>query len=295
MKEIVVISGKGGTGKTSITAAFATLAKNIVVADCDVDAADLHLVLSPQIERTEDFTGGKCARIEPGLCMGCGKCESICRFEAVSLNGPANDLIAKTYLIDPTECEGCGVCAKFCPTDAIVMEDDVSGQWFVSRTHVGPMVHAKLKAGGENSGKLVTLIRNESRSIAESVGADIVLTDGPPGTGCPVIASLTGASMAVIVTEPTMSGVHDLKRVAELVEYFKIPASLIINKCDINSDKSDEIAGFAESHNIEMLGRLPYDPDVTKAQIAGMSITQYSDNNISRLIRDIWGQLEHKE
>ena len=284
MKEIVILSGKGGTGKTSIAAAFATLADKPVVVDCDVDAADLHLVLEPDVQESHEFTGGKIARIDSGKCTRCGECAEICRFGAI-LDGEEG------YSIDQMACEGCGVCAAFCPLDAITMEDTVNGHWFVSRTRVGPMVHARLSAGGENSGKLVTLIRNEARSIAQSRGTELILTDGPPGIGCPVIASLAGASRVVVVTEPTVSGIHDLQRVVQLAAHFRVPTSVIVNKCDINEGKADEIESFCVDRHVHVLGRIPYDPVVTAAQLIGRSVIEYSEGPISSKLREIWDDL----
>ncbi len=286
LREIVVLSGKGGTGKTSITASFATLADTTVVVDCDVDAADLHLVLQPEAQKTHDFVGGKTAKIDPDKCARCGKCAEICRFGAIL----AEDC-GGVYRVDPTACEGCAVCSVFCPSGAITMENSLDGHWFVSQTRVGPMVHARLHAGGENSGKLVALIRKEARDIAESSGAGVILTDGPPGIGCPVIASLAGASQVVVVTEPTVSGIHDLQRVISLTEHFKVPASVIVNKSDINTDKADQIDRFAAMRSFPVLGRIPYDPVVTAAQLAGKSVTEYSDGLVSCKLREIWDEL----
>ncbi|MCE5313762.1 MAG: ATP-binding protein [Armatimonadota bacterium] len=286
MKEIVILSGKGGTGKTSITAAFATLADKPIVVDCDVDAADLHLVLEPDVKETHEFIGGKTARIDPDRCTWCGQCVEMCRFGAVS-GADGED----SYFIDQMACEGCGVCAAFCPSHAITMEDTINGRWFVSQTRIGPMVYARLGAGGENSGKLVTLVRNEARSVAQSTGAKLILTDGPPGIGCPVIASLAGASRVVIVTEPTVSGIHDLQRVVKLAAHFRVPTSVIINKSDINPDQAAEIDAFASAHGISVLGRILYDPVVTAAQLVGKSVIEYSEGPVSSKLREIWDDL----
>ena len=285
MREIVVLSGKGGTGKTSITAAFASLANMPVVVDCDVDAADLHLVLQPEVREDHEFIGGKVARVDADACTQCGKCAEVCRFGAILVDNSG------CYRVDQTACEGCGVCSVFCPSGAIVMDDSLDGHWFISRTRVGPMVHARLRAGGENSGKLVALIRKEARDIAESTGAGLILTDGPPGIGCPVIASLSGASRVVIVTEPTVSGIHDMERVIGLTEHFKVPASVIINKSDINTDKADQIDRFAAMRGFPVLGRIPYDPVVTAAQLVGKTIIEYSDGLVSCKLREIWDEM----
>lgn len=284
MKEVVILSGKGGTGKTSITASFAALAKNIVVVDCDVDAADLHLVLEPYASESHDFWGGRIAVIDQEKCTACGSCADACRFDAISSEDGR-------YSVNGLECEGCGVCDLICPADAIKLQDTISGQWFLSETRFGVMVHARLGAGGENSGKLVTLIRKRAREIAESVGAQLVLTDGPPGIGCPVIASLADANHVLIITEPTVSGIHDLQRVAQLTSHFKVAASIIINKSDINESKAAEIDEYASKHNIEVLGRIPYDPIVTAAQLEAKSIIEYSSGEISDTLREIWDKV----
>jgi len=236
MKELVVISGKGGTGKTSIVAAFAALAKKAVLADCDVDAADLHLVLNPTVKQTYDFSGGKQASIIAEKCIGCGKCRDMCRFDAINLNGDRNDVIEKTFTIDPVSCEGCKVCVEFCPVDAIEFNDHINGQWFVSDTRFGPMVHAKLGIAEENSGKLVTLIRKEAKKIAQEQKRNLLIVDGSPGIGCPVIASITASDLVLVVTEPTLSGKHDLERVAQLTANFGIKTLVCINKADINPE-----------------------------------------------------------
>jgi MinD superfamily P-loop ATPase len=288
MKELVVISGKGGTGKTSIVASFAALAKNAVLADCDVDAADLHLILNPDVKQTTDFSGGKVASIMSEKCIGCGRCEEVCHFGAATFDGPANDVVEKTYTIDPISCEGCGVCAHFCPVDAIAFEAVINGQWFVSETRFGPMVHARLGIAQENSGKLVTLIRKEAKRIATEHHRDLIVVDGSPGIGCPVIASITGADLVLVVTEPTLSGKHDLDRVAELTNHFKTPTAVCINKCDINSSITEEIKKQADSRNLTVVGEIAYDPAVTKAQIAGQSIVEYSNGNLKEQIIILW-------
>lgn len=284
MKEIVILSGKGGTGKTSVTAAFAALAKGCVVVDCDVDAADLHLVLDPDIKETHEFTGGKTARIVDSRCESCGRCLKLCRFGAVT---QADGV----YRIDPIACEGCGVCAQFCPAGAVAFEDAVNGSWFRSETRVGPMFHARLGAGEENSGKLVTLIKTQARDYASASGNGLILVDGPPGIGCPVIASLSGASRVVAVTEPSVSGIHDLKRVIQLAAHFKTPVDIIINKADINPGSSAKIKRFGAEHGLEVLGEIPYDPVITRAQLAGKSVTEYDDGPVSGVIQATWQRL----
>ena len=288
MKELVVISGKGGTGKTSIVASFAALAKNAVLADCDVDAADLHLILQPKIKQSSDFSGGKRAAIIPEKCTGCGKCKDLCRFDAISFNGHTNNLGQKTYTIDPISCEGCKVCVEFCPADAVMFEDCINGQWFVSDTRFGPMVHAKLGIAEENSGKLVTLIRREAKGIAEAQKKHLLIVDGSPGIGCPVIASITGADLVLIVTEPTLSGKHDLQRVADLTANFKIPTLVCINKADINPQITSKIEEDAHNQGLKVAGKIRYDRAFTEAQIIASSVIEYTNGGVSEDIIALW-------
>jgi MinD superfamily P-loop ATPase len=292
MNEIVLISGKGGTGKTSVTAAFATLAERPVLVDCDVDAADLHLVLTPTVQETHEFFGGKTARIEQDQCVGCGLCVDFCRFDAVAYaHHQTSDGQATRWTIDPVACEGCGVCAHFCPHQAIAFEESRNGYWYRSETRVGPMVHARLGVAAENSGKLVTLIRREARALAEAQGRELILVDGPPGIGCPVIASLSGAARVVIVTEPTVAGVHDLERVVSLAAHFKVSAGVIINKADLNRAKADEIVHYAQDHEVALLGEIPYDPVITQAQLAGQSVIEFGESAVGDAVRAIWGRV----
>ncbi len=288
MKELVVISGKGGTGKTSIVASFASLAKNAVFADCDVDAADLHLVLEPKIKQKSDFSGGKRAAIVAEKCSGCGKCEDVCNFDAAVFNGPANDVVEKTYTIDPVSCEGCKVCVEFCPVDAIKFEDCINGQWFISDTRFGPMVHARLGIAEENSGKLVSLIRKEAKRIAEQQKKDLIIVDGSPGIGCPVIASITGADLVLIITEPTLSGKHDLDRIADLAAGFGIPTLVAINKFDLNADITGQIEGDVRRRNIKAIGKIRYDNVFTKAQIMKCSVVEYTGGAVTEDIKALW-------
>ncbi|MFA5552946.1 MAG: ATP-binding protein [Phycisphaerae bacterium] len=282
MKEIVVISGKGGTGKTSLVASFAALAKNAVFADCDVDAADLHLILKPEIKETHDFSGGKKASIITEKCIDCGKCEQICVFDAVVASGQ------KKYKINSSSCEGCGVCVHFCPVAAINFEPAVNGQWFLSDTRFGPMVHAKLGIGEENSGKLVSLIRKEAKKIAEQKNKDFLIIDGSPGIGCPVIASITAADFVLVVTEPTMSGEHDLARVVKLAEHFKVPVAVCINKYDINQQIADRIKKNSENSNVPVLGMIPYDNKVTQAQIKANAIVEFANGRLKESVELVW-------
>ena len=288
MKELVVISGKGGTGKTSIVASFAALAEKAVLADCDVDAADLHLVLEPKVIRRENFSGGKRARIKPGHCTACGKCEELCRFDAISFDGPGNGKVDRTFRIDPIACEGCGVCAWFCAEKVIAFGPVVNGEWFVSDTRCGPMVHAKLGIAQENSGKLVNTVRTEARRLAEQRGLEMAIIDGSPGIGCPVIASITGASLVLIVTEPTLSGKHDMQRVVDLTRHFDIPAMVCVNKWDLNPQIADEIESLAGQHGIRIAGRMRYDRAVTQAQIHRKSVVEYQADGCAADIREVW-------
>ena len=292
IKELVIISGKGGTGKTSVVASFAALATNKVLADCDVDAADLHLVLSPRIIRREDFIGGKSARVIPELCASCGKCASVCRFDAVEFDGPANDVVAKTYRIDEVACEGCGLCAHFCPADAVDFSAHVNGEFYVSETRHGPLVHAKLGIAEENSGKLVTSVRRRADEIAEERGLDMIIVDGSPGIGCPVIASLTGATMALIVTEPTLSGLHDLSRVEDLARHFGIPTAVCVNKSDINPLVTTQIREHCLAGGTGFLGEIRYDSAVTRAQIAGRSVVEHGDGVAARDMISLWDEVK---
>jgi len=288
LKEVVVISGKGGTGKTSIVASFAALAKNAVLADCDVDAADLHLVLEPKIMQKSDFSGGKRAAIVAEKCSGCGKCKELCRFDAIHLNGEGNDVVDKTFTVDPITCEGCKVCVEFCPVDAIEFNDCINGQWFISDTRFGPMVHAKLGIAEENSGKLVTLIRKEAKRIATEEEKDLIIIDGSPGIGCPVIASITGADLVLIITEPTLSGKHDLGRVADLAASFGIPTLLCINKSDLNREITAQITEEAGNRGIKLAGKIRYDKAFTKAQIMKATVIEYTGGRVSEEIKTLW-------
>jgi len=292
VKELVVISGKGGTGKTSVVASFAALAEGAVLADCDVDAADLHLVLSPTVRRCEPFSGGKRARVIAEECAGCGKCLDLCRFGAVEFDGPANDVIGRTYRIDPVACEGCGVCAWFCPTKAIDFGPAVNGEWYVSETRFGPMVHAKLGVAEENSGKLVSTVRKQAREVAEERKRDLIIIDGSPGIGCPVIASIGGVDMVLVVTEPTLSGLHDMNRVADLTRHFGVAALVCVNKWDLNPEVAEEIERAARERGIESAGWVRYDRAVTQAQIAGQAVVEYQEDGCAADIRAVWSAVK---
>ncbi len=291
-KELVVISGKGGTGKTSIVASFAALADKAVLADCDVDAADLHLVLGPTIVKREKFSGGSRARIKSGHCTACGKCEEICRFDAIYFDGPGNGKVEKTYRVDPVACEGCGVCAWFCAENAIEFAPAVNGEWFISDTRCGPMVHAALGVAEENSGKLVSIVRTQAKRIAEERKLDLVLIDGAPGIGCPVIASITGADLVLVVTEPTLSGMHDLQRVTDLTKHFGIETVVCINKWDLNEDIASQIEEQARRRGLKVTGKVRYDRAVTEAQIQKKSLVEYQQNGAATEIKQVWVEVQ---
>ena len=282
MKELIVISGKGGTGKTSVIAAFASLAESKVLCDADVDAADLHLILHPQVRMRADFKSGHTADIDENKCSGCGQCLELCKFGAIS----------DDFKVNPVDCEGCGVCVYFCPEKAIDFPENTCGEWFISDTRFGPMVHARLGIAEENSGKLVTLVRQESKKLADEKGIDLILTDGPPGVGCPVIASIGGASAVLVVAEPTLSGIHDMERVIQLAKHFKVPAMVCVNKFDLNRDLTRDIEAFAEGEALSCLGRIPFDPIFTEAMVQGQTIFEYNTGSkASTAIRQIWDNL----
>ncbi len=282
MKELVIISGKGGTGKTSIVASFATLAENKIMVDCDVDAADLHLILKPEVQKTTEFYSGKNAEIQSDVCIKCGKCIEVCRFDAISAD----------FVVDEIKCEGCGTCYYQCPAGAIKFEQVKSGEWFDSNTRFGKLIHAKLGIAEENSGKLVSEIKTYARYTARENNINLIIVDGSPGIGCPVIASISGAHLVVIVTEPTLSGIHDAKRVLELTKHFKIPSCICINKYDINPELTEKIKAFCNENDIELIGKIPYSSDFTKAMIKALSIVEYVPNSeISNNIMAIWNRI----
>ena len=285
MKELVVISGKGGTGKTSLLAAFASLADNKVLCDADVDAADLHLLMDPDVKERHDFQGGGTAVIRPDRCTACGLCRDLCRWDAIS----------EVFEVDPVECEGCGVCVDFCPEQAIDFPIKTCGEWFISNTRFGPMVHARLGIAEENSGKLVTLVRQEAKKLAENTKLNLLITDGPPGVGCPVIASVGGASAVLIVSEPTISGLHDMERVAQLAAHFKVPTMVCVNKFDLNLDQTIAIENLAKENNITVIGRIPFDQVFTESMVKGQTVMEYADNSkIRHNISKIWMKIRNQ-
>lgn len=278
MKQITILSGKGGTGKTTVTASFAALSRNAVFADCDVDASNLHLLLNPEVEETIEFTGLKLAVIDPSKCIQCGLCEEKCRFDAIH-----------GFEVDPIHCEGCGVCVHVCPAEAIDFIDRVCGHAYISRTRYGPMSHARLKPGMENSGKLVTLVRQNAKKLAEEGSRGLVIVDGPPGIGCPVIASLSEIDNGLVVVEPTLSGIHDLKRALKLLDHFKVEPLVCTNKHDLNEGNTAKIGEFCADEGVASVGLIPFDPEVTRAMVAGLPVVEYAPSSpASEAIRETW-------
>ncbi|MEW6547585.1 MAG: ATP-binding protein [Bacillota bacterium] len=283
MKEIAVISGKGGTGKTSLVASFASLAASgwgLVLADCDVDAPDLHLLLHPEVRETHDFRASRRAFIDAGKCTGCGLCEARCRFGAV-----------RGTQIDPLSCEGCGVCHWVCPVQAVTMREELSGHWYVSETRYGPMVHARLEPGEENSGRLVTVVRRRARELAEERDARLLITDGPPGVGCPVISTVGGAGLAVVVTEPTLSGIHDLVRVLDVCRHFGVAAVVCINRYDLHPAGAREIEQECQARGVPLAGCIPYDPVFTEAIVHGKPLVEFADGPVSHAVMEVWREV----
>jgi MinD superfamily P-loop ATPase len=279
MKQLTILSGKGGTGKTTLTASFAVLAKNAVVADCDVDAPDLHMLLHPEVIKQQEFMGSKVAVIDKKKCLDWGMCRKQCRFNAIT----------SEFQVDPIACEGCGVCTIVCPANAVTLTDRSSGYAYVSKTKYGFMSHALLNPSEGNSGKLVALVRQNAKRLAEQENSDLIIIDGPPGIGCPVIASVTGVNAGLVVTEPTMSGIHDLKRALQLLEHFSVTPLVCVNMYDINIDNAKTIVNFCEENSIEIAGRIPFSPKVTEAMVNGKTIIEYSPESVvAREIKLTW-------
>jgi len=277
MKEVVVLSGKGGTGKTSIVGSFAALAKSTVLADCDVDAADLHLILQPVIQQRQEFWSGQVAAIDESKCTQCGLCQELCRFKAI-----------RDFKVDRISCEGCGFCYHICPAEAITMEENLAGHWFISDMRYGPLVHARLGIAQENSGKLVATVRQQAKAIAEKRKLDYIISDGPPGIGCPVISSLSGANLALLVTEPTLSGIHDLERVLGVCHHFNVPALVCINKYDINEENSRQIETYCHSQGAKVAAMIPFDNVFTEAMVHGVPVAEYTQNSVARQLKRLW-------
>lgn len=282
MKELVVISGKGGTGKTTLTASLALLSGNAILADCDVDAPDLHILAHPNVRHAEDFRGGVKAGIDPDTCTQCGACRDACRYDAIS----------EKFVVDPFSCEGCSVCYHVCPDRAVFLEEGLNGHWYISDTRFGSMVHAALLPGEENSGKLVSLVRNQARVLARKEEKSLIICDGAPGVGCPVIASVTGANHVVVVTEPTMSGLHDMERAIRLVQGFGIPVSVVINKCDVNPEIEGQIEAFCDEERLPLLGKIPYDAAVIRAMVERRCAVENGDSPAKRSVCAIWERIE---
>jgi MinD superfamily P-loop ATPase len=323
-REITIISGKGGTGKTTVTAALAQLSRNKILADNDVDAADLHLLLTPTVREAHDFTGGTKAEIDADKCVGCGRCAAACHFGAITLDdhdptglvpvvkkaektpirpkttfsptdtrsAGGSKVKAKTYRINPLACEGCGLCPRVCPVDAISSGENITGRWYVSATDYGPMVHARLGIAEENSGRLVTQVRNRAAQLAKELKQELILGDGPPGTGCPVIASVSGTDLVMIVTEPTVSGVHDMERVIKLSAHFGVPTVVVINKADLNTEQAARIEDIANAHGSRVIGRIPFDRVVNDALMAGKTVIEYGEGKATEAMRAIWAALQ---
>lgn len=285
MRELVVISGKGGTGKTSLSAAFAHVAQGGVLCDLDVDAPDLHLIAQPAVQRSGPFLSGHVAEIDPEACMACGACAEVCAFEAIH---PREG----RWEIDPGRCEGCRTCVTLCPVGAIQFQERLCGTWYESESRFGPMVHAQLDPGQENSGKLVTLLKAKAREVATTRGADLILSDGAPGIGCAVISSLSQATLALLVTEPTPSGLHDLERVANLCRHFRLKRAVLINKADLSPEYESAIQVFCDREAIPLVGRLPHDPVVTEAMVRSQAITEIPDSPFGAQVRQIWSNLQ---
>ena len=281
IKQLAIVSGKGGTGKTTIAAAFAALAKNKVMVDCDVDAADLYLLLKPNILIQEKYFGGRSPHVDLDKCTQCGLCTKVCRFSAID-NGVVNII----------SCEGCGFCSHICPEKVITMRDAFSGDWFISETPYGPFIHARLGIGEENSGKLVTVVRKKASEIAKEKNLDLILIDGPPGIGCPVTASLTGVNFVLAITEPTLSGIHDLERILKLSVHFKIPSMVCINKFDLNLENSANIASYCEKNGSMLIGKIPYEPKVVETLVNRKTVMDYPCNEVQEIVYRMWKKVE---
>ncbi len=281
VKQLAIVSGKGGTGKTTIAAAFASIARDKVLVDCDVDAADLHLLLRPRVLTQERYFGGRSPRVDLDKCTQCGLCTEVCRFQAI-----------ENRVVDYVSCEGCGFCSHVCPEEAITMQEAFSGDWFVSDTPYGPFVHARLGIGEENSGKLVTVVRKQAMELAKEKHSQLILIDGPPGIGCPVTASMTGVDLVLAITEPTISGIHDVERILKLAEHFKIPSTVCINKFDINLENTQHIASYCRKNSSRIIGKIPYEPKVVEALVNRKTVMDYPCNGVQDIVLNMWREVE---
>jgi MinD superfamily P-loop ATPase len=283
VKEVVVLSGKGGTGKTSMVSSFAALANEAVLVDCDVDAADLYLILQPTVQKGQDFWSGQVASVDESKCTRCGLCQELCRFKAI-----------KDFKVDRTSCEGCGFCSRICPSEAITMKENMAGHWFISSTEYGPLVHARLGIAQENSGKLVATVRQQAKTLAENQKLDYIISDGPPGIGCPVISSLSGTHLALLVTEPSLSGIHDLERVLDVCRHFGVPALVCINKYDLNEENTRKIETHCHTGGADVIAKIPFDNVFTEAMVHGLPVVKYSDGSASREIKQLWQNIAER-
>lgn len=288
MKQVVILSGKGGTGKTTVAAALAHLAArelSLVLVDADVDAANLELVLEPTLQAEQPFMSGEVAAINPELCEGCGICADVCRFDAISQDE------AGQYVVDEVACEGCASCFYQCPEEAIEMVPQQAGKWFQSETRFGPLYHAHLFAGQENSGKLVTMVKQQGRLQALDTDSELLLVDGPPGIGCPVISAVSGADLALLVTEPTISGIHDLGRILETTQHFGVPSLAVVNKADLNADCVEQIQQYCQEQDIPVVGQIPFDECVTHSVVQGVPVSAHCDGPVLESLLGIWQSL----
>jgi len=286
--EVAVISGKGGTGKSSVVASLASISKNILLADCDVDAANQYLLFQPNHSEEEVFVSGQKAEINYDVCTQCGKCINYCEFGAISeVNGRVE--------ISEISCDGCRLCERICPVNAISMLDNDKSRLYSGTFRYGHMVYGRLAPGEENSGRLVSLVREKAKEIAKENNYEVILYDGPPGIGCPVISTITGIDKVIIVTEPTLSGKHDLERALETVFHFRIYAMVVINKYDLNAEMTEEIKQYCATMNVPVVALLPYEPVVTEAMVNGKSYVEYAPESIvSKNTLNIWKNIQNE-
>jgi MinD superfamily P-loop ATPase len=287
-KQIAIISGKGGTGKTTLAGSLSVLFDNHIIADCDVDSSNMHLILKPKIKETIQYKAGHKAEILESKCIGCGKCQQVCRYDAIHKRG------TDKYSVDPFACEGCKACVLVCPTKAVDFVLNHPGDYFISDTKYGPFVHAELKPGEEMSGGLVAQVRKQALKMAVDKRKAYVIIDGAPGIGCPATSSLTGTDYAILVTEPTVSGIHDMERMMEVIKHFKIPFSVVINRYDMNEEKSKEIEALCEKENIRVLGKISFDEKVNAANSNEMPVVEVQDSRAAEAIQSIFKKLRNE-